>query len=283
MHKDLRILKTNTEFDEAMAIARKDKLKIGFVPTMGALHEGHASLVKQSVNENDVTVVSIFVNPKQFNSKDDFEKYPITISGDTLILEKAGCDFLYLPGYDEVYPKDFQPVNIELGSLNLVFEGPLRPGHFDGVVQVVNRLFAIVQPNVAYFGLKDYQQCMVIKALRDQLFPKIQLVLCQTTRAQNGLALSSRNKRLSDKGLITAAYIYKSLKTVEELKKHIEPGDALKYAVHILTSHNIEVEYFSLANAETLMECKKWLRNGKNVILVAAWIEGIRLIDNIVI
>ncbi len=279
----MRILKTNTELDEALAAARKDKLKIGFVPTMGALHEGHTSLVKKSVNENDVTVVSIFVNPKQFNNQEDFEKYPITISGDTSILDKAGCDFLYLPSFDEVYPKDYQPVNIHMGSLNQVFEGPLRPGHFDGVVQVVNRLFVIVQPQVAYFGLKDYQQCMVIKTLRDQLFPKIQIVLCPTTRAQNGLALSSRNKRLSEHGLITAAYIYKALKTVEELKKHIEPTDALKFAVHILSSHNIEVEYFSLANADTLIESKKWLRSGKNVVLVAAWIEGVRLIDNIVI
>jgi len=278
----LRILKTNTELDEALATARKNKLKIGFVPTMGALHEGHTSLVKQSVNENDVTVVSIFVNPKQFNSQEDFEKYPITISGDTTILEKAACDFLYLPNYEEVYPKDYEPTKIDLGSLNQVFEGPLRPGHFDGVVQVVNRLFEIVQPHVAYFGLKDYQQCMVIKTLRDQLFPKIQIVLCPTTRAQNGLALSSRNKRLSEHGLTTAAYIYKALKTVEELKKHIEPGDALKYGVHILSTHSIEVEYFSLANADTLIESKKWLRSGKNVVLVAAWIEGVRLIDNIV-
>jgi pantoate--beta-alanine ligase len=278
----LKVLKTNKELQEVLQQIRSEKHQLGFVPTMGALHEGHINLVARSIEENDITVVSVFVNPKQFNNVEDFEKYPNTVQSDITLLEKAGCDYLFLPDFSEVYTSNYQPISINLGELNDVFEGPLRPGHFDGVVQVVNILFGLVHPDIAYFGLKDYQQCMVIKALRDQLYPKINLSLCPTVRAESGLALSSRNKRLSEKGLQTAAYIYKALKTVNELKKHIEADDAVKYGRHILQTHHIEVEYFALANADTLQPCRKWLRSGKNVVLAAVWIEGVRLIDNIV-
>ena len=267
---------------EVLSGLRKDKQQLGFVPTMGALHEGHIQLVKKSIEDNDKTIVSVYVNPKQFNNAEDFEKYPSTIKSDIELLEKAGCDILFVPESKDIYTNTYAPVNVNLGQINDVFEGPLRPGHFDGVVQVVNILFELVQPDQAYFGLKDYQQCMVIKALRDQRFPGIKIHLCPTVRAGSGLALSSRNKRLSAKGLETAAYIYKALKTVHELKKHIEPEDAIKYGAHILRTHQIEVEYFALANADTLQASKKWLRSGKNVVLAAVWIEGVRLIDNLV-
>lgn len=278
----MKVLKTNKDLQEVLQQIRSEKNRLGFVPTMGALHEGHINLVKKSIDENDISIVSVFVNPKQFNNVEDFEKYPNTVQSDINLLEKAGCDYLFLPDFNEVYTSAYQPVSIDLGTIDDVFEGPLRPGHFDGVVQVVNILFRLVQPDTAYFGLKDYQQCMVIKALRDQKYPKINLSLCPTVRAQSGLALSSRNKRLSDKGLDTAAYIYKALKTVNELKKHIEADDAVKYGAHILSTHHIEVEYFALANADTLQPSRKWLRSGKNVVLAAVWIEGVRLIDNIV-
>lgn len=249
---------------------------------MGALHEGHIKLVKKSIEENDKTIVSVYVNPKQFNNTEDFEKYPNTITSDIILLDKAGCDIVFVPESKDIYTNSYKPISINLGQINEVFEGPLRPGHFDGVVQVVNILFDMVRPDQAYFGLKDYQQCMVIKALRDQRFPGIKISLCPTVRAESGLALSSRNKRLSAKGLETAAYIYKALKTVQELKKHIEPEDAIKYGKHILCTHQIEVEYFALANADTLQPSKKWLKGGKNVVLAAVWIEGVRLIDNMV-
>lgn len=278
----MKVISTNSELQEVLSKLRKDKDQLGFVPTMGALHEGHINLVKKSIEENDQTIVSVFVNPKQFNNAEDFEKYPITIKSDIELLEKAGCDILFAPESNEIYTSAYAPVSINLGQINDVFEGPLRPGHFDGVVQVVNILFELVQPDHAYFGLKDYQQCMVIKALRDQRFPGIKIALCPTVRSDSGLALSSRNKRLSEKGLETAAYIYKALKTVKELKKHIEPEDAIKYGVHILRTHQVEVEYFALANADTLQPSKKWLRNGKNVVLAAVWVEGVRLIDNLV-
>jgi len=278
----LKVISTNSELQEVLSQLRKDKNQLGFVPTMGALHEGHINLVKKSIDENDTTIVSVFVNPKQFNNAEDFEKYPSTIKSDIELLEKAGCDILFAPESKEIYTNAYAPVSINLGQINDVFEGPLRPGHFDGVVQVVNILFELVQPDHAYFGLKDYQQCMVIKALRDQRFPGVKISLCPTVRSDSGLALSSRNKRLSAKGLETAAYIYKALKTVQELKKHIEPEDAIKYGIHILRTHQVEVEYFALANADTLQPSKKWLRSGKNVVLTAVWVEGVRLIDNLV-
>lgn len=278
----MKVVKTNIELEEALSEYSKAKLKIGFLPTMGALHQGHIHLAKLSSDENDITIVSIFVNPKQFNNQEDFDKYPMTVNEDIALLEKVECDLVYIPNMDEIYPKEHKSVKVDLGILDKVFEGPMRPGHFDGVVQVVHRLFSLVRPDRAYFGLKDYQQCMVIKALRNQYFPEIELRLCPTVRTEKGLAMSSRNKRLSDKGLESSLQIYKSLKTVMELKKHIEPNDAIKFAVHQLENNGIKVEYFALANADTLIESRKWLRSGKNVVLVAVWIEGVRLIDNMI-
>lgn len=260
--------------------SNRDKTKIGFVPTMGALHDGHMKLVRQCHEENDLTVVSIFVNPKQFNSKEDFDKYPITIDNDKSLLEKNYCDILFIPSEKVIYPEKFKPVKIDIGILDTVFEGPMRPGHFDGVVQVVNRLFEIVKADTAYFGLKDYQQCLVIKALRNARFPKLELKFVPTVRKQDGLALSSRNARLGITSLEKANTVYKALRMVQDLKKHIEPYDALKYARHILTENGFEIEYFALANSDTLIESKKWLRKGKNIVLAAVWLDGVRLIDN---
>ena len=270
------------ELREAVSKLKYGKAKVGFVPTMGALHQGHAELVRQCHEENDVTVVSIYVNPKQFNNAEDFNKYPVTTAEDKVLLDKANCDVLFIPGYDTVYPADFKPIKIGLGQLDQVFEGPMRPGHFDGVVQVVNRLFEMVQPDTAYFGLKDFQQCMVIKALKNERFPTVELKFVPTVRREDGLAMSSRNRRLSPQGLQKAGNLYKALTMVNELKKHIEPFDALKYARHVLEQNGLEVEYFALANADTLIESKKWLRKGKNIVLAAVWVEGVRLIDNLI-
>lgn len=278
----MRVVTSDIELQQVISELSKGNARVGFVPTMGALHEGHIQLVKQCHEENDVTVVSIFVNPKQFNNKEDFDKYPITVEQDKHMLESAFCDVLFLPTVDVVYPDKYKTVKVNLGILDKVFEGPLRPGHFDGVIQVVKRLFEMVQPHVAYFGFKDFQQCMVVKVLRNTFFPKLELRFSETIRQKDGLAMSSRNMRLSAVGLEKATHIYKALKMVRELKKHIEPFDALKYARHILTQNGIEVEYLALANADTLIESKKWLRKDKNVVLVAAWVEGVRLIDNII-
>jgi len=266
----LKLFKTQIELQEHLTVLRKQSQSIGFVPTMGALHDGHIQLVKASIQENDITVVSIYNN------------YPQNLSNDIQLLEKAGCDVLFMPDHDGMYPKTYEPISLDLGHLNSVLEGPNRPGHFDGVVQVVNRLFNYVMPNKAYFGLKDYQQCMVIKVLKEAYFPQIDLEFCDTVRLSNGLAMSSRNLRLSKQGVDLASQLYKMLDMIKRLSQHIEAKDALQYATHLLTQKHIEVEYLTLAHADTLNLGKKWFKKHKNVVLIAAHIEGVRLIDNIV-
>jgi len=255
---------------------------LGFVPTMGALHAGHIELVKRSVEENDFTIVSIFVNELQFNNSNDFKNYPITKDRDIELLKSVSCDAVFMPNNEVMYPKDYEKIILDLGMLDNVFEGPLRPGHFDGVLQVVYRLFDYVKPNNAYFGLKDYQQCLVIKALKNAYFHSIHLVFCPTVRMESGLAMSSRNERLSAAGKAEAAFLYKVLTTIRELSSHIEAIDAIKYGKHLLQKKNIEVEYLEFANAETLTPGKTWFKKNKNIVLIAVYIEGVRLIDNIV-
>lgn len=249
---------------------------------MGALHQGHIRLVEKSVEENDYTIVSIYVNHLQFNNKSDFDNYPVPREKDIKMLEAAGCDLAFIPETKDMYPKGYEKVSLNLGAFNQVLEGPVRPGHFDGVVQVVYRLFDYIRPDRAYFGLKDYQQCQVIRLLRNAFFPEIALQFCSTIRTESGLAMSSRNERLSADGKAKAATLYKVLDTIARLSRHIEASDALLYGRHMLNEQGIETEYLELAHADTLLAGKKWFRKGKNVVLVAAYIEQVRLIDNIV-
>lgn len=282
LQQSLEIVTNHKDLRRVLDVWRKEKAEIGFVPTMGALHEGHLDLVKKSNHDNDYTVVSIFVNPKQFNNQQDFILYPNPIDNDKQLLKNEDCDLLYLPDYDDVYPKNLEDVVLDLGNIDKVLEGPKRPGHFNGVVQVVHRFFDLIQPDRAYFGLKDFQQCMVIKLLRNQYFKSIELVFCPTVREKSGLAMSSRNARLSEKGLVSAVNVYKSLHAVMKLFDQVVPEDALKYGKYLLENQGFQVEYFELANSENLNISRKWLKKGKNVVLVAAWIEGVRLIDNLV-
>jgi pantoate--beta-alanine ligase len=249
---------------------------------MGALHAGHIELVKRSVEENDYTIVSIFVNELQFNNPSDFKNYPISKELDIVLLKSVSCDAVFMPNSEVMYPKDFKKITLDLGILDNVFEGPLRPGHFDGVLQVVYRLFDYIKPNTAYFGLKDYQQCLVIKALKNAYFHPIHLAFCPTVRMENGLALSSRNQRLSSAGIVEASFLYKVLTTIKNLSVHIEAVDALKYGKHLLRQRNIELEYLEFANADTLAPGNNWFKKNKNIVLIAVYIEGVRLIDNIV-
>jgi pantoate--beta-alanine ligase len=260
---------------------RKKGVSIGFVPTMGALHEGHVSLVEKSVEENDYTIVSIFVNPKQFNNKVDFEKYPVDVDKDIRLLEKSLCDAVFIPDHDEMYPLKSKSIKLDLGSVDKILEGPGRPGHFDGVIQAVYRFFDLIEPTVAYFGLKDFQQCMVIKLLKNEYFPKIRLQFCPTTRETSGLAMSSRNTRLTEVGKKTAARIYDVLNIVRNLCQHIEAPDAINYGKYLLKNAKIDVEYLALANIDTFNLVNKWQRPGKNALLIAAIVEDVRLIDNI--
>lgn len=278
----MHVFNTLIELDAFLTQIKKKGIKIGFVPTMGALHDGHIDLVNQSVEENDYTIVSIYVNQLQFNNTSDFENYPITKEKDISMLKKVSCDAVFMPSNEEMYPRGFNLVSLDLGNIDKVFEGPLRPGHFDGVVQVVYRLFDYVKPNNAYFGLKDYQQCMVIKLLRNAFFHSIHLIFCPTIRMDSGLAMSSRNTRLSTHGLAEASFLYKVLCTIKDLSIHIEAKDAIQHGRYMLEQKNIEIEYLELANADTLLPGKKWYKEGNNVILLAVHIEGVRLIDNIV-
>ena len=229
--------------------------KIGFVPTMGALHQGHLNLIQQSKQENQLTVCSIFINRIQFNNEQDFIKYPKTVESDIYLLSEAGCDCLFMPDQEIVFPKDYVYKIYDLGSLETILEGLHRPGHFQGVCNVVDRLIDIVQPDKLYLGLKDLQQCKVIEKMLalNQQHKFVDLVLCETIRNESGLALSSRNKRLSDDGLVKALNL---IKTLHFAKVQIKQGET-KIDLNILAQTCIEmmmnggfesVDYFSFVN-----------------------------------
>ena len=258
---------------------------IGFVPTMGALHQGHISLINKSKMTCDITVCSIFVNPTQFNDIKDFEKYPTTVEQDIYMLGMATCDVLFLPTVDEMYPIGFDKnKHYNLGFVETVFEGAYRPGHFNGVCLVVERLLHIVCPHLLFLGQKDYQQCIVIKRLIELMNADIETIVCPTSREENGLAMSSRNKRLSDEMKNKASIIYQSF---NEVKQKISSTNSIELIENtrqnLLKNGFDKIDYISLANANTLEPIDSWDAATKIVILVAAFTEGVRLIDNMVL
>ncbi|MBN8717876.1 MAG: pantoate--beta-alanine ligase [Sediminibacterium magnilacihabitans] len=256
--------------------------KKGFVPTMGALHEGHISLIERCRQESDLVICSIFVNPAQFNDPADFEKYPITIENDILLLEKAGTDILFLPSVNEIYPNGNPTEHYTLGDIETLLEGRFRPGHFQGVCQVMYRLLKIVEPQLLFMGQKDYQQCMVIQQLLRLMGSTTQLVISPTQRESSGLAMSSRNMRLSEKGKETAAAIYQALQWI---KAHLQQGttnDLIQHAGSLLTTAGFDkIDYISIAHAETLVPVDSWDGHTPLVALAAAFLEDVRLIDNL--
>lgn len=258
--------------------------KIGFVPTMGALHEGHLSLVRLSKVATDLTICSIFVNPTQFNDPADFEKYPITTDKDIALLLTTGCDLLFLPAVSEMYPDGImgKPV-YDLGDMETLLEGKFRPGHFQGVCQVVHQLLAQVNPHDLFLGQKDYQQCMVIDRLMQQTGFKetVTLHICPTLRESDGLAMSSRNRRLNESDRIKAASIFR---TLSYLKQQLHTGslDALlQTASDQLEQEGFRTDYLVVADAGTLQPVSSWDGSQKLVALVAAFLGGVRLIDNL--
>lgn len=265
---------------------RKSGKKAGFTPTMGALHDGHISLLNASKKENDVSVVSIFVNPTQFNDPKDFAKYPITIEKDISLLEAAGCDILFLPSVEEIYPAgQMLKKKYELGYLEDLLEGKFRPGHFQGVCQVVHRLLEIVLPDNLYMGQKDYQQCMVVKKLLELtgLEKTITLKISPTLREQSGLAMSSRNVRLSESERAGAVAIFKAL---DLIRTTIAPGNTeelKQQAVNGLTNQGFRVDYVEIADAGTLEPVTSWDGKTKLVALIAAFLGEVRLIDNLLL
>jgi len=263
---------------------RRKSHSIGFVPTMGALHEGHLSLIKDAKSQNDICVASIFVNPLQFNNIEDFNKYPIQNEKDIDLLEKAGCDILFMPTVTEFYPS--QPkLKVDIGLLDRILEGEHRPGHFSGVVIVVSKLFNVVMPDKAYFGQKDIQQVAVIKQLVAELNFPIEIIACPIIREANGLAMSSRNMRLSAAGNELASNLYKCLRLVEtELKTNVEFEKAKNNALNFLNQfEGIQVEYLEIAQADTLEAIADLKPKSKIAVCIAAYVEGVRLIDNLVI
>lgn len=262
---------------------RKEGKKIGLVPTMGALHEGHASLVKRSVKENDVTVVSVFLNPTQFNDKGDLDRYPRTLDADCKLLESVGADYVFAPSVEEMYPI---PDNrhFEFPPVSTVMEGARRPGHFNGVCQVVSRLFYIVRPTNAYFGEKDWQQIAVVKQLVKYIGMDINIVECDIIRDADGVAKSSRNTLLAPDERAIAPQIYKSLKaSVAYSKKHSVAETHDKVVNEINAVDGLEVEYFEIVDGNTLQAVASWDESDYVVgcITVYCGKTPIRLIDHI--
>lgn len=263
--------------------ARKNNKTVGLVPTMGALHEGHASLVKKCVKANDVTVVSVFVNPTQFNDKNDLNTYPRTLEADCSLLESVGADYVLAPSVEEMYPTPDRR-SFEFPPVTTVMEGAHRPGHFNGVCQVVSRLFYIVRPDRAYFGEKDWQQIAVIKALVRYLSLNVEIVECPIVREQDGLAKSSRNTLLAPDERAIAPEIYKWLKDSVEYAKTHSLKDTHDWVVNgINATEGLSVEYFAIVDGESLLDVENW-EDSENVvgcITVFCGKKPIRLIDHI--
>ncbi len=277
----MKIIKTIKEIQKLIISLQKEGKKIGFVPTMGALHNGHLSLVKQSVTKNDFTVVSVFVNPTQFNNKKDLEKYPRNFKRDFDLLAQNACDVVFAPCENEMYPEEDKR-EFDFGNIDKVMEGKHRPGHFNGVGQIVSKLFEAVPANSAYFGLKDFQQLAVIKELVQQLEIDINIVPCAIIREENGLAMSSRNELLTKVQRLEAGIIFETLKEIKKLytKKTVEEIEDWAIA-KINTNKNFKIEYLEVVDSKNLSSVYNWQNKNGISVCVALFAGSVRLIDNI--
>jgi pantoate--beta-alanine ligase len=255
---------------------------IGFVPTMGALHKGHLSLIKKAVKENDVVVVSIFINPTQFDKKEDLKNYPITLEKDLTLLKSVNCDIVFTPNSKEIYGKNEVSDTFDFDGLEFQMEGKFRKGHFNGVATIVKRLFEIVTPTNAYFGEKDFQQLQIIKKLVAKQKLKVNIIGCEIFREPDGLAMSSRNVRLSKTQRLAAPFIYKTLLSAKKLFGTKNANEVVKWVENEFNNHPIlELEYFEIADEETLKPTKKTISGHKYRAFIAVFAGKIRLIDNI--
>lgn len=261
----------------------KQNKSIGFVPTMGALHQGHLSLLKKSLSENDVTVMSIFVNPTQFNNAEDLDKYPRTLERDVQIMQDLSNNIIvYAPEVADIYEGNTVSESFNYDGLENQMEGKHRPGHFDGVGTIVKRLFEIVQPNKAYFGEKDFQQLQIVKKLVSKHNIPVEVIGCPIHREANGLAMSSRNERLSDTAREKAAVIYQILNSAKDFFQTHSAEETTKFVEDELKKHaEFELEYFEIAEETTLLPVSEKESNKKYRGFIAIFIENIRLIDNI--
>ena len=261
-----------------------DPKSIGFVPTMGALHKGHISLIQTARVENSLVVASIFVNPTQFTDQLDFEKYPSTIESDILKLENSGCDILFLPTVADIYPNGITAnQQYNLGYLDTILEGKYRPGHFQGVCQIVHLLLQIISPGKLYLGQKDYQQCLVIKKMISLLHIGTSVIICPTQREPDGLAMSSRNVRLTSIEREKATYIFKMLNYINENSKAEDLEKLEQIVQNKLTEQGFKVEYVAIADQLTLENIQFRDKPSTPVALIAAYINQVRLIDNLIL
>ena len=277
----MEIVRTISKLRDCLDLHRRQGHSVGFVPTMGALHEGHASLVVRSVAENDVTVVSIFLNPTQFNDPKDLERYPRTLEADCQLLEKCGANIAFAPSVAEVYPEP-DTRQFSYPPTDSVMEGAMRPGHFNGVCQVVSKLLSYVEPDRAYFGEKDYQQIAVIRRMVDDLGFKLEIVPCPVVRQSDGLAMSSRNTLLTDQERATAANIYRIMNESRSLGLTVQQTH--DYVVDAINSiDGLEVQYFSIVDGDSLADVSSWDDAPSIVgcITVFCGAKPIRLIDHI--
>ena len=278
----MKVVSTKVELAALLDICRKEGHSIALVPTMGALHEGHASLVRRSVAENDITVVSVFVNPTQFNDKNDLQNYPRTLDADCKLLDEVGADIVFAPSVDEMYPEE-DTRSFSFAPLDTVMEGACRPGHFNGVAQIVSKLFYAVEPDRAYFGEKDFQQLAIIREMVRQLALGVEIVGCPIVRESDGLAMSSRNTLLSkeerERALTISRTLFKSLEhakanSLKETKEFVETV--------IKDTDGLELEYYQIVDGNTLQEIAEWGDSEYVVGCIALFCGKIRLIDNIV-
>lgn len=271
----------NRVADLNAALANCPKSGVGFVPTMGALHAGHRSLVERARKENDTVVVSVFVNPTQFNDKNDLKNYPRTPEADCAVLEAAGADIVFMPSVEDIYPEPDTRV-FDFGLIDKVMEGATRPGHFNGVAQVVSRLFALVNPARAYFGEKDFQQIAVIKAMVKQLSIDIDIVECPIVRGEDGLALSSRNELLTAEHRQAAPHIYATISQASAKMASMTPAELTEWMIATIDSNPLlKTIYFEAVDALTMQKVENWSDSERIQGCVAVQAGDIRLIDNI--
>ena len=275
----MKVVNTVAELNAALAPLKREG--VGFVPTMGALHAGHRSLVERARRENDTVVVSVFVNPTQFNDKNDLKNYPRTPEADCAILEAAGADIVFMPTVEVIYPEP-DTRQFDFGMVDKVMEGATRPGHFNGVAQVVSRLFALVNPARAYFGEKDFQQIVVIKAMVEQLAIDIEIVECAIVRGEDGLALSSRNELLTPEHRAAAPHIYATISQCSAKMESMSPAELTEWVVATIDSNPLlKTIYFEAVDARTMQRVEKWSDSERIQGCCAVQAGNIRLIDNI--
>ena len=260
------------------------KGSLGFIPTMGALHEGHTSLIKKSLSQNALSICSIFVNPSQFNNKKDFQNYPNRLDKDLNLLRKIGCDVVFTPSKEAIYQNGVPSKEFDFGLLDKVMEGASRPGHFNGVAMVISRLFEIIKPQRAYFGEKDFQQLAIIKSLTAQKFKSVEIISCDTLREKDGLAMSSRNLLLDKRYRAAAPRIYQRLLAVQGRAKNVSVSELRSRVENAFKKdEDLVLEYFEIADAKSLKKSDNWSDFPEHVACIAVFAGTTRLIDNILL